>query len=58
MLLDRKNNKFGHVMIITTDVIFISYAFVEFEDAKDAEDALQEMHGRNIDGNTFIINVS
>jgi RNA recognition motif-containing protein len=34
-----------------------SYAFVEFEEMKDAEDALVEMHGRNIEGSTFIIKV-
>ncbi|KAI9481482.1 MAG: hypothetical protein EXX96DRAFT_566923 [Benjaminiella poitrasii] len=31
------------------------YAFVEFEEKRDAEDAIQEMNGRTIDGHTLYI---
>ncbi|RCI01882.1 hypothetical protein CU098_010956 [Rhizopus stolonifer] len=34
------------------------YAFVEFEENQDAEDAFQEMHGRTIDGYTLNIQVT
>lgn len=34
-----------------------SYAFVEFEDPRDADDAFNEMHGRRIDGYTLSVQV-
>lgn len=36
---------------------FRRYAFVEFEDPYDAEEAYNEMHGRCIDGYTISVQV-
>jgi arginine/serine-rich splicing factor 4/5/6 len=49
--LDYEFRKFGTIRNIQ---VKRGYAFIEFEDQKDAEDAIKEMDGKKIDGQRIV----
>ena len=48
--LEREFSKYGHLVSVWVARNPPGFAFIEFEDPRDAEDAVYEMDGRNVCG--------
>jgi len=53
--LEYEFRKFGTIKNIQ---LKRGYAFIEYEDHKDAEDAIKEMDGRRIDGQRVVVQMA